>query len=81
MKYLSMSLSLGDVLEEGIQGVILTRGGRDQMGGGGDNPGMGSLGWFWIGTSATSWVATIVTRMIFSRTTLWHIKQWFSYMW
>ena len=40
MKYLIMSLSLGDVLEEGIQGIILTRGGRGQMGSGGDSPGM-----------------------------------------
>ena len=40
-----MSLNLGDVLEEGVQRIILT-GGRGQMGSGGDNPGVGSLGWF-----------------------------------
>ena len=28
MKYLIMSLSLDNVLEEGVQGVVLTRGGR-----------------------------------------------------
>ena len=45
MQYLIMSLSLGDVLEEGIQGIVLT-GDRSQVGGDGDNPGVGSLGWF-----------------------------------
>ena len=45
MQYLITSLSLGDILEEGVQGIILT-GSRGQMGGGGDDPGIGSLGWF-----------------------------------
>ena len=67
MKYLIMSLSLGDILEEGIQGVILTREGRGQIGSGGDNPSVGSLGWFWVGMPATSRVAMTVTKMIPSR--------------
>ena len=63
-----MSLSLGDILEEKIQGVILMRGGRSQMGSGGDGPGVGSLGWFWVVAPATCWVIVIVTRIIPSRT-------------
>ena len=43
MQYLIMSLSLGDVLKEGFQGIVLT-GGRGQMGSGEDNPSMSSLG-------------------------------------
>ena len=62
-----MSLSLGDVLEEGIQGIILI-GGRGQMEDGGDDPGMGSLGWFQIVVPTTCWVILIVTRVISSRT-------------
>ena len=42
--------------------------GRDQMGSGGDSPGMGSLGWSWVGIPATSWAVITVTRMIPSRT-------------
>ena len=45
MQHLITSLSLGNTLEEGIQGIILM-GGRGQMGSGGDDPGVGSLGWF-----------------------------------
>ena len=44
------------------------RGGRGQMGSGGDNPGMYNLGWFQVGMPTTSWVTMIVTRMISSRT-------------
>ena len=53
-KYLIMSLSLDNILEEGIQEVILIRGCRGQMGSGGDNPGMGSLGWFQVDMPDTS---------------------------
>ena len=66
-QYLITSLGLGDILEEGIQGIILM-GGRGQMGGGGDDPGMGSLGWFRVVVPTTCWVILIVTRMILSRT-------------
>ena len=70
MKYLITSLSLDNVLEEGIQGVILMKGGRGRMGmvDGGDNSSMGSLGWFWVDTPATSWAAMIVTRISPSKT-------------
>ena len=68
MKYLITSLSLGDILEEQIQWVVLTRGGRDQIGSGGNCPGMGSLGWFQVVSSTTCWVIVIVIRMIPSRT-------------
>ena len=44
------------------------RGDRGQMGSGGDNPGVGSLGWFQVDTPATSWAATIITRIVPSRT-------------
>ena len=44
MKYLITSLSLGNVLEEGIQEVILVKEGRGQVGSGGDSPEMDSLG-------------------------------------
>ena len=61
-----MSLSLGDVLEEGIQGIILM-GSRGRMGGGGDDPGMGSLRWFQVVVPTTHWAILIVTRMIPNR--------------
>ena len=38
------------------------------MGSGGDDPSMGSLGWFWVVVPVTRWVIPIVTRMIPSRT-------------
>ena len=66
-KYLITSLSLDDILEKGIQRDILMRGGRGWMGGGGDGPDMGSLGWFQVDAPTTCWTATIVTRMIPSR--------------
>ena len=55
------------MLEEGIQGIILT-GGRGRMGGGGDDLGMGSLGWFQVVVPTTCWAILIVTKMIPSRT-------------
>ena len=64
-----MSLSLGDLLEEGVQEIILAEG-RGQMESGGDNHGMGSLGWFRVVVPTTSWMAPIVIRMIPSRTAL-----------
>ena len=67
-KYLITSLSLGNILEEGIQGVVLMKESRGQIGSGGDSPSMGSLGWFWVGAPATCWMAMIMTRMIPSRT-------------
>ena len=45
MQYLITPLSLGDVLEEGVQGIFLT-GGRSRMGSSGDDPGVDSLGLF-----------------------------------
>ena len=61
-----MSLSLGNVLEKGIQGIIL-KGGRDQIGSSGDDPSVGSLGCFQVVVPTTHWVILIVTRMIPSR--------------
>ena len=60
-------MSLGNVLEGGIQGIILT-GGRGLMGSGGDDPSMGNLGWFQVVAPTTHWAIPIVTRMIPCRT-------------
>ena len=38
------------------------------MGGGGDDPGMGSLRWFQVVVPTTHWAIPIVTRMIPNRT-------------
>ena len=67
MQYLIMSFSLGDVLEEGIQGIVLM-GDRGQRRDGGDDPGVDSLGWFRVVVPTTCWVIPIVTRVIPSRT-------------
>ena len=43
-------------------------GDRGQMGSGGDNPGVGSLGWFRVVVPTTCWATLIITRIIPSRT-------------
>ena len=45
------------------------------MGGGGDNPGMGSLGWFRVVVPTTYWAILIVTRMIPSRTAFFMVYE------
>ena len=74
MQYLITSLGLGNVLKERVQGIILT-GSRGQMESGGDDPGMGSLGWFWVVAPTTCWATSIVTRMIPSRTAFFMVYE------